>query len=139
MLITRTEMNIATKKQPVGQHNEEIHVKDQTDLTSVVRRLHAQVSKMQRHHVEEVVALQHKNAHLCEAHRLWHPKDNPHEGWEVESTTVSLPRATNLSLLLGTVPPVPQHFGKIIAIVLEPFCPQHHGSDSPFQPKKLDY
>lgn len=51
-------MNTTTMEQPANHHNKDIHVEDQTDLSLIVRRLQAQVPKMQRHYAEEVVALQ---------------------------------------------------------------------------------
>ncbi|KAL5147354.1 hypothetical protein HKD37_06G017050 [Glycine soja] len=58
MAITRTRTNTIAMEQSTNHHNEDIHVEDQTDLSSIVRRLQAQVSEMQRHHAEEVVAFQ---------------------------------------------------------------------------------
>jgi len=45
---------------------------------------------MQKHHVEEIVTLQHENAHLREAHRSQQPEANLLGGGEVESTMVDL-------------------------------------------------
>ena len=59
---------------------------------------------MQKHHVEEIVTLQHENAHLREAHRSQQPEANLLGGGEVESTMVDLSWATNISVSLDTFP-----------------------------------
>ncbi|KAG4980966.1 hypothetical protein JHK82_034210 [Glycine max] len=69
MAITRTGMNTAVMEQSTNNHhNEDVHVEDQIDLSSIVKRLQAQVSEMQKHHVEEIVTLRCENAYLWEAH-----------------------------------------------------------------------
>ncbi|KAG4968491.1 hypothetical protein JHK87_034142 [Glycine soja] len=43
-------------EQPANNHhNEDVHVEDQIDLSSIVKRLQAHVSEMQKHHAEEIV------------------------------------------------------------------------------------
>ncbi|KAG5022908.1 hypothetical protein JHK82_018807 [Glycine max] len=74
-------------EQLTNHHNEDVHIEDQIDLSSVVRRLQAQVSKMQKHHAKEIVTLRHENAHLQEAHRSQKPEANLPRGEEAESTT----------------------------------------------------
>lgn len=92
-------------EQLTNHHNEDVHIEDQIDLSSVVRRLQAQVSKMQKHHAKEIVTLRHENAHLQEAHRSQKPEANLPRGEEAESTTVGLPWAINLSVRLDVIPP----------------------------------
>lgn len=46
MDIIRTRTNIVAMEQLTNHHNEDVHIEDQIDLSSVVRRLQAQVSKM---------------------------------------------------------------------------------------------
>lgn len=77
-----------------------------------MRRLQARVSKMQRHHVEELISFHRENAHLWECHRSWKPEANPSKGGEVESTTINLPRATNFSIHSNTNPPSLNTLGK---------------------------
>jgi len=60
---------------------------------------------MQKHHAEEIVALQRENAHLREAQGLWQLETNLSEEGEVELTTVGLTRATNLSIYSNMIPP----------------------------------
>lgn len=91
MDIIRTRTNIVAMEQLTNHHNEDVHIEDQIDLSSVVRRLQAQVSKMQKHHAKEIVTLRHENAHLQEAHRSQKPEANLPRGEEAESTTVGLP------------------------------------------------
>ena len=70
MAITRIGVNTAVMEQLANnQHNKDVHVEDQTNMSSIVRRLYAQVSEMQKHHTEEIVALWDENTHLQEAHR----------------------------------------------------------------------
>ncbi|KAG5026535.1 hypothetical protein JHK86_022449 [Glycine max] len=64
MAITRIGASTTTMEQSTNHHNEDVHIEDQTHLSSIVRRLQAQVSKMQKHHAEKIVALHHENAHL---------------------------------------------------------------------------
>ena len=66
---TRTRTNTTTIEQPANQRNKEFHMEDQTDLSSIVWRVQAQVSKMQKHHAEKVVAFWCENARLWGAHR----------------------------------------------------------------------
>ncbi|KAL5134987.1 hypothetical protein HKD37_03G008011 [Glycine soja] len=73
---TRTRTNTTTIEQPANQRNKEFHMEDQTDLSSIVWRLQAQVSKMQKHHAEKVVAFWCENARLWGAHRL-HQRGRP--------------------------------------------------------------
>ncbi|KAL5131884.1 hypothetical protein HKD37_12G034667 [Glycine soja] len=69
MAITRIGMNIVVMEQPANNHhNEDVHVEDQIDLSSIVKRLQAHVSEMQKHHAEEIVTLRCENAYLWEAH-----------------------------------------------------------------------
>lgn len=74
-------------------------------MSSIVRRLQAQVSEMQKHHVEEIVALRRENANLQEAHRSRQPEANSPEGGEAKSTAVNLPRATNPSVRSNIITP----------------------------------
>lgn len=94
---------------------------------------------MQRHHTEEVIALCHENAYLQEAHRPRQPEANPPEGEEAKSTAVGLLPGYQLECMSEHYSPFPQHFGKTIVVVQEPFHPQHHGGNSPLQLEKLDY
>lgn len=66
MAITWTETNTTTTKQPGNQHHKEVRMEDQTNLSSMVRRLQAQVSDMCRHLAEETMVLQKENAQLRE-------------------------------------------------------------------------
>ena len=59
---------------------------------------------MQKHHAKEIVALECENAHLWEAHMSWQPEANLPKGGKAKSTTVSLPRATNMSVHLTLFP-----------------------------------
>ena len=59
---------------------------------------------MQKHYPKEIVAFQHENAHLWDAHRSQQPDAIPQEGGEAKSTTIDLPRATNLSVRSDAIP-----------------------------------
>lgn len=49
MAIIRTEMNIVVVEQPTNQQHEEVHVEDQINLSSIMRRLKTQVFDMHHH------------------------------------------------------------------------------------------
>lgn len=49
-------------EQLTNHQNEDVHIEDETDLSTIVRRVQAQVSEMQKHHAEEIVVLWRKNA-----------------------------------------------------------------------------
>ena len=131
-------MSEIAMEQSTKHHNKDIRVEDQTDVPSVVRRLQAQASKMQRHHAEEVIALQCENDHLREAYWSWQPEANPPKGGKVELTAVGLPRATNLSVCSDTIPSSLNTLGKQLLQFKNP-CLQHHGGDFSFQLEELDH
>ncbi|KHN31909.1 hypothetical protein glysoja_035904 [Glycine soja] len=62
MAIIRTGTNTTPMEQLTNHQNEDVHIEDETDLSSIVRRVQAQVSEMQKHHAEEIVVLWRKNA-----------------------------------------------------------------------------
>lgn len=64
-----------------------------------------------------------KNVHLREAHRSWEPEANPLGRGEAESTTIGLPRATNLSVHSDVVPPTRNTLGRQLSQFKNPFAP----------------
>lgn len=122
MAITQTRTNTTATEQPRNQKHKEMHVEDQTNLSSMVKRQKAQVSNIRRHHTEEVMVLWQENAQLWEHNRSWQPKNETPVRVDAKSMTFEMPKTTNVSVWQNTHPQFVNTLGKQLQQFNNPFA-----------------